>query len=145
MITKPTKNQKPISLDVHLKYRCPNNNCGYEHWLSLLETQTKNFKIVCDCGMVFKPKKIKTLKIIYDDNLLKPDDSSKPLEKPEIKSPDQPKPNESLLNKAIPCLVDLGFTKQEAIDALTSTYIKQPTQDISVWIKNTLLEIRNNG
>ena len=71
MITKITKNQKPISLDVHLKYRCPNNNCGYEHWLSLLETQTKNFKIVCDCGTVFKPKKIKTLKIIYDELLSK--------------------------------------------------------------------------
>lgn len=135
MITKQIKNQKPISLDVHLKYRCPNRDCGYEHWLSLLETQTKNFKVVCDCGTVFKPKKIKTLKVIYDKKTQK--------ETQEIKDSDQP--NEDLLNKAIPCLVDLGFTKQEAIDALTSAYIKQPTQDISIWIKNTLLEIRNNG
>jgi hypothetical protein len=135
MQTKKRKNQKPISLDVHLKYRCPNSDCGYEHWLSLLETQTKNFKVVCDCGTVFKPKKIKTLKIIYEKKIQK--------ETKEIKDPNQP--NEDSLNKAIPCLVDLGFTKQESIDALTSAYIKQPTKDISIWIKNTLLEIKNNG
>lgn len=135
MQTKKRKNQKPISLDVHLKYRCSNSDCGYEHWLSLLETQTKNFKVVCECGTVFKPKKIKTLKIIYEKRIQK--------ETQEIKDSNQP--NEDSLNKAIPCLVDLGFTKQEAIDALTSAYIKQPTKDISIWIKNTLLEIRNNG
>lgn len=142
MIIKIIKNQKPISLDVHLKYRCPNNHCGYEHWLSLLETQTINFKVVCDCGTVFKPKKIKTLKIIYDKKI-QSDRSTTTKEMQEIKDSNQP--NEDLLNKAIPCLVDLGFTKQEAIDALTSAYIKQPTKDISIWIKNTLLEIRNNG
>jgi Holliday junction resolvasome RuvABC DNA-binding subunit len=87
-------------------------------------------------------KKIKTLKIIYDKKI-QLDSSVSTKETQEIKDSNQP--NEDLLNKAIPCLVDLGFTKQEAIDALTSAYIKQPTQDISIWIKNTLLEIRNNG
>jgi hypothetical protein len=142
MITKQIKNQKPISLDIHLKYRCPNNECGYEHWLSLLEAQTKNFKVVCDCGMVFKPKKIKTLKIVYGRKI-QLESSTTTKETSELK--DSKQPSEDLLSKAIPCLVDLGFTKQEATDALTSAYIKQPTQDISVWIKNTLLEIRNNG
>ena len=142
MITKQIKNQKPTSLDIHLEYRCPNNECGYDHWLSLLEAQTKNFKVVCDCGTVFKPKKIKTLKIVYDRKI-QLESSTTTKETSELK--DSKQPSKDLLSKAIPCLVDLGFTKQEATDALTSAYIKQPTQDISVWIKNTLLEIRNNG
>lgn len=80
MKTKKIKNQKPISLDVHLKYRCPNHNCGYEHWLSLLETQTQNFKIVCECGSVFKPKRINKIKVIYKDNKKKIHETKKPVE-----------------------------------------------------------------
>lgn len=139
MQTKKIKNQKPISLDVHLRYRCPNNNCGYEHWLSLLETQTKNFKIVCECGTVFRPKRIEKIKVVYDHKKQKEVKKEKPIEKtiPQI--------NNSLINQAVPSLIDLGFTKLEAIDLLQKAYIKQPIDDLSLLIKNTLLEIRNNG
>ena len=143
MITKIIKSQKPISLDVHLKYRCPNGNCGYEHWLSLLETQTKNFKVVCDCGIVFKPKQINKLKIIYDNKEIKiknnNDDTSN---KPTVVTI---QPSETSLSKAVPYLINFGFTDEEAVEALTKSYIKQPTDNISIWIKNTLLEINNHG
>jgi len=141
MITKPIKNQKPISLDVHLKYRCPNNNCGYEHWLSLLETQTKNFKIVCECGCVFRPKLIKKIKVVYNHKKQKNTKQEKPVEK----TIPQPQINNSLINQAVPSLVDLGFTKPEAVDLLQKTYIKYPIDDLSLLIKNALLEIKNNG
>lgn len=139
MKTTKIKNQKPISLDVHLKYRCPNNDCGYEHWLSLLETQTKNFKVVCECGTVFRPKQIEKIKVVYDQKKQKEAKKEKPVEKT------TPQINNSLINQAAPSLIDLGFTKLEAIDLLSKTYLKLPIDDLSLLIKNTLLEIRNNG
>lgn len=129
MKTKKIKNQKPISVDVSLKYRCPNTDCNNEHWLFLLEAQTKNFKIVCECGTVFKPKRINDLKIVYE-------------KKAKTGTPNK---KDSLIEKAVPSLVDLGFATQEAKELLHQAYIKYPTDDLSLLIKNTLLEIRNNG
>jgi len=139
MKTTKIKNQKPISLDVHLRYRCPNNNCGYEHWLSLLETQTKNFKVVCECGTVFRPKRIEKIKVVYDHK------KQKMVKKEKFVEQSKPQINNSLINQAVPSLVDLGFTRLEAVDLLSKTYLKQPIDDLSLLIKNTLLEIRNNG
>ena len=65
MITKKKKSQKPIDIDAHFKYRCPIETCGYDYWISLKQAQTKNFKIVCDCGEVFSPKPIENIKILY--------------------------------------------------------------------------------
>lgn len=138
MQTKQIKNQKPISLDVHLKYRCPNNDCGYEHWLSLLETQTKNFKVVCDCGMVFKPKTIDKIKVLYKKKLTK-NQASKSIETASDNI------DINMLKIATRSLVDLGFSQQEATNLLEKAYAKQPTNDLSLLIKNTLLEIKNYG
>lgn len=65
---KTKKNLKPISIDLHLKYRCPNKECYIIHWLSLDEVKTKRFKVVCDCGLIFEPKNILKIKIAYDDS-----------------------------------------------------------------------------
>jgi hypothetical protein len=65
MIKQKKKNQKPIDIDAHFKYKCPIISCGYDYWISLKQAQTKNFKIVCDCGEVFSPKPIESLKIVY--------------------------------------------------------------------------------
>lgn len=59
------KNQKPISINYHLKYICPNRKCKNEHWLSSKESKVKNFKIVCDCGKIFSPLPVKKIKICY--------------------------------------------------------------------------------
>ena len=134
MKTKKIKNQKPISLDVHLKYRCPNNECGQEHWLSLLESQTSNFKIVCNCKTVFTPKRIDSIKVLYKKHYSK----NKQLNA-KISSIDP-----ELVKKVIPSIINLGFTKQEALSMIDRAYTKQPTDDISILIKNTLLET-NHG
>lgn len=138
MQTKKIKNQKPNSLDIHLRYRCANEQCYGEHWLTLLETQTKNFKVVCDCGTIFKPKRIKTVKLVYlkekQKDVIKKEKTSL------LKDKDI-----SIIKKAIPGMVSFGFTEKESEDILTKTYIKIPTEDISLLIKNTLLEVRNNG
>lgn len=60
------KNLKPIEIDLHLKYQCP--QCNTYHWLSQSEAKTENFKIVCDCSSVLMPKKISRIKIKYHNN-----------------------------------------------------------------------------
>lgn len=144
MIKKTAKNQKPVGLDIHLKYRCPNHDCGYIHWISLLEAQTQNFKIVCDCGIVFKPKKINKVQILYAKK--NPVKSKIPVHRDENQTTNiVNSPSETILKKAVSYLTSLGFTEPEAINALNKTYSKQPTNNISTWIKNTLLEIKSYG
>jgi hypothetical protein len=139
MITKQIKNQKPTSLDIHLKYRCPNNECEYEHWLSLLETQTKNFKVVCDCGTVFIPKRIKKIKVFYATaNKAKKDKTT--ATKASLTSTVD---INIILEKACSVLESYGFSQAESKDLIEQSYNKQPTTDFGILIKNALLEIKN--
>lgn len=111
------KNQKPISIDAHLVYRCPKTNCGFDHYLSLKETQTKNFKIVCDCGFVFKPKRIKKLKIVYFEpiNINEPKQNDKTVNNTEI-------PIE-LKNESAKLLISYGFTKNESLELIYKAWL----------------------
>lgn len=127
------KNQKPIDYDLHLKYRCPNNKCNCEHWLSIKETKTKNFKVVCDCETTFSPKQIKKIKIVY-------------LEKEEVKDTETKQPEKEtipndLLEKSTETLVNYGFTKEESQKLLISSYIKNITEDCATLIKKALKSI----
>lgn len=65
MMKTKKKIQKPIEIDVSLRYKCINNNCNFDHWIFLREAKTKNFKIVCECGEIFRPKRIKTIEVVY--------------------------------------------------------------------------------
>lgn len=56
---------KPIEIDTYLKYQC---DCGLDHWISLRESQTKKFKIVCDCGLVLRIKRVSDVRIKYHKN-----------------------------------------------------------------------------
>ena len=130
--------QKPISSDVHFKYRCPSSTCTYEHWLSLTETQTKNFKVVCDCGTVFKPKRIKTIQIIYSKNRLR---SNKPVEiklSENIQDPAKLSIDKDLLYKATDIMIGFGFTEQEAISMIQTYYSINPDNNILTLVKNTI-------
>jgi hypothetical protein len=131
---KKMKLQKPININCHLEYRCPNNECYYTHWLSLKETQTKNFKVVCECGFIFKPKQIKSLDVVYEEKI-EPKTETK-----EINIPKE------LLNQASPLLQQYGFTKAEADNILSKTYKNNPflTSTIDL-VKLSLqsLEIKN--
>lgn len=148
MIKLKTKNQKPIETDAHFKYRCP--NCGWDHWISLKESQTKNFKIVCDCDTIFKPKRIKNITIEYykkskqvvnktETTKSQPQESEqKVLEKP-TQSIDK-----SILDKCLKLLTQYGFTNSEAKTLILSAYDRLQVNDIGILIKNVLEFIGEN-
>jgi hypothetical protein len=138
MKTKTLKNQKPIDIDLHIKYACPNKDCGYHHWLSLKETQTKNFKVVCDCALVFKPKRIKTIKITYASSVSKTTKRKEVTKSSAIDNDDKSIPS-YLLEKSIKILVGYGFDKDEAEKLLKDSYSKNPELDCGKLVKNTLV------
>jgi DNA-directed RNA polymerase subunit RPC12/RpoP len=128
-------NQKPIEHDVHLKYLC--KKCGQIHWLSLKESSTKHFKIVCDCGNIFGVKRTSRIKILYS----KVSKTSTTTKSPPTSTP-QPIPD-SLLSQGIGVLLPYGFTKKEASELLEKTYMLHPTQDIASLVKESLSSLRN--
>lgn len=145
------KNQKAIEIDAHLRYICKNPDCGYTHWLSLKEAQTKNFKVVCDCGVVFKPKQVLKLKIVY-----------KKSQKKEEAAPVKEKPSQQCfvnlsaiakeveldvdtLNKCVKILVGYGFTKTESEQLLRNSFRNNPTDDCTTLIKQTLESFGENS
>jgi Holliday junction resolvasome RuvABC DNA-binding subunit len=136
------KNLKPIDIDAHFKYVCPNVDCGNIHWLSLLEAKTNNFKIVCYCGTVSKPRTIKKIKIEYveieypkidiNNNIKNKEDSSQE-SKQELPL--------DLLQKCVKTLVAYGFTEQESNTLIHYSFNQNPTQNISDLIKLALQNI----
>jgi hypothetical protein len=115
---------------LHLKYRCV---CGQDHWLSYLEASTQNFKVVCNCGIVFKVKRINKFKVSYYKN--KKNHISK------NKKSAQTIPQD-LLNKCVKILVPYGFTITESSELLSEVYMKNPTDDCIVLVKNTLASLK---
>jgi hypothetical protein len=163
---KIKKNQKPIKVEAQLVYRCPDNNCGLNHWINLNAAKVKNFKVVCDCGCVFQPKTIKTIKILYKKSKTK-----KPIQKqnntidtvveeheyetytPEYQNDLDTKPEiekqekvvqkipEEILEKGSSVLVGYGFTKQESEKMLERAYSIDPTKDLINLIKLALTKL----
>lgn len=123
------KKEKPIEVDAHFKYRCPKTDCGYLHWLSLVEAQTKNFKIVCDCGTIFSPKRIQKIKIIFCESLLTSHDKTKPIEQ---------KVDVDLVEKCVNVLVGYGFTDIESKELLVKCHKENPSLGSADLIKFTL-------
>lgn len=143
---KIIRNQKPIEIDCHIKYLCPNNKCNQFHWLSLAESRTKDFIIVCGCGESFKVKQIDKIRIRYKQHI-----NSKKNEPPvaqtetlEIEELPVPDPNlfdaKDFINDCAYSLVSFGFSQKEAINLLTQSYNKHPTQNHTELIKQTLLD-----
>lgn len=107
------KRQKPTKVDAHFRYKCPNQDCGYDHWLSLKESQTKSFKIVCDeCSTVFYPKCIAKIKIVYASNT-KIDKTKKHISAPK-----------KIIDDCCTALVKYGFTKKESIELVENHYAR---------------------
>lgn len=126
--------QKPIDHDVYLKYQCPKEDCGQQHWLTLKEAKTKNFKIVCHCETVFKTKQVDKILIKHKKF------STHNTEKVSIKIP------VDLLESCVKILVSYGFDKAESQDLICKSYDKNPTSDSVQLIKNTLMSLEiNNG
>lgn len=101
------KNLRPIDQDVHFKYKCP--VCGINHWLSLEETKTKGFKVVCDCKSVLRVKKIQDIKIKYQKQQAKPNIEL----------------SKSHTDKAIAVLTNYGFSLEECQQLISSCNIQK--------------------
>lgn len=127
------KNLKPTNIDCHLKYRCPDNNCGYDHWISFKEAKTKNFIVVCDCGNTFKVKTVKKIKLIYNQIEIKRID-----EQPEDKNSKIPL---ELLDRCAKMMVGFGFTINESKTLLSDFYDKNKIDDPISLVKNTISNI----
>jgi Holliday junction resolvasome RuvABC DNA-binding subunit len=125
---------KPIEIQASLRYRCPNEDCGYDHWLFLKEVQTKNFKVVCECGTVFKTKRIKILQTIYD----KKQKIKKQMD--EIKSVDT-MDGSSIVSRAINIMINLGYTRKESSKYIKEEYLKSDTNDVSFLVKKAISKI----
>ena len=159
MLKKKVQSQKPIEHDIHLKYKCP--TCDQHHWLAFREAKTKNFKVVCDCNTVFKVKRISAFKIKYQlENksfeiektknevappIVAPPIVTAPVVAPIVVPPvvvppvvAPPQIPLELLNKACKLFITYGFTQKESILLLKSSYEKNPVDDYSSLIKNTL-------
>lgn len=128
MIKTKTKNQRPIEVDASFKYKCPSENCDNEHWLFIRQTQVKNFKIVCECGLVFKPKQIKNIKIIYE----KPTKKRKTSENITDGIP------VDLLDQCAKVLSGYGFDLDESKKLIKQSYDSYKTNDVGSLIKNAL-------
>jgi hypothetical protein len=107
------KNQKPIEINAYFKYRCEDSSCGYDHWISLIEAKTKDFKIVCDCGSVIRPKRIKNISIEYRSKKRPP------------KSKIQSQNNASIIEYCN-VLCGYGFSMEEASKLIEIAYKKLP-------------------
>jgi hypothetical protein len=127
------KKQKPIAIDAYFKYKCPDDNCGLTHWLNLKECQTKNFKVVCDCGVVFKPKLVDKLKVVYVKNKQKKKEDNQTTE---------------IIPEMIDCcsklLIGYGFSESESIDLINKAYSENPTNSPSALIKHILQNLGDN-
>jgi hypothetical protein len=138
---KKIKIQKPIEIDAHLKYRC--YKCSLDHWISLKESKIKNYKIVCDCGIVFSPKRIKNLSINYRLKKKKIQNNSQHTVTPTITQNKDNKHSISpeILEKCSLLLIKYGFTKAEAKNLVIDSYKKTGTDNISILVKDILQSI----
>lgn len=135
------KLEKPIKTDASFLYICPNDNCRIEHWVYLREAQTKNFKVVCYCGTVFKVKQIQNIHINYltiDNNVQKIPENII-CDKPQVVVP------LDIEEKCVKILTEYGFTEIESKDILNKAYQKCATDSPIELIKLSLqlLEINN--
>lgn len=126
MIKKKIKRQKPIDNDIHFKYVCPNTNCLDVHWLSLKQTQTKNFKVVCDCGEIFAVKRIKDIVIDYHTKTQK-----------QQKTSDTNQDHE-FIDHAVKTLLGFGFSNDEASRMVADEYHRTAATNPALLVKNIL-------
>ena len=146
------KNQKPIELDAQFRFICQNIDCGFDHWLNLKQCQTKNFKVVCDCGNIFKPKQIVNIKIQYKNKIKKKEDHQK-LDNSQEKVVHQPviEHNNTTIELVIPeylkttsikILCKYGFTELESENLVLKAFSKNPIDNVSIFVRYIIENIK---
>lgn len=157
-LTKPKKIQKPIEFDAQFRFICPQHDCGFDHWLSLKQCQAKNFKIVCECGHIFKPKRVLKIKILYTKTKNNNNHKSETLSVSQISADsasaelteplnDQPEsiisyPSEYLKTTSIKILGKYGFTDEESYKLVINAFAKNPIDNVSHLVRYILENIK---
>lgn len=142
---------KPVSKDVYYKYIC--TKCGCEHWISHKEACAKNFKIICDCGITIKPKRILDTKIFYakkktntqsvnrvqtkqtKSNNTFTNQTTTPKTKPSVLLDDNVK------KECCDILIGYGFEKQEALILIDKSFSICQTNEVTLLVKTALKNI----
>lgn len=132
MKIKTKKILKPIDVDVSLKYTCPNNDCKFDHWLFLREAQAKNFKIVCECGTIFKPKRIQKIEIVYANQESVKETVDKPKGSGKIKKYPE------FVSRAVNMVVSFGYPKKDAQDKIVLLYEQEKIIDPAILVKKAI-------
>jgi len=135
MQTIKNKRLRPIDQDVHLKYRCL--KCSVDHWLSIKETQTKGFRIVCDCGEILRVKLVEKIDIIYQQTPKKETPLPVVIETPAPEKIIETIPLD-LLTQSCTILLGYGFDIIEAEILLVSTFNEKPIYTCVDLIKQAL-------
>lgn len=149
--TQLIKNLKPLEVEAHLKYRCP--NCEIPHWISLKEASTRGFIIVCECNAILKPKLITDLRLKYEKKKppIKPEpiienvttDQTEVIEPKQVEIEPTPKlvPPKELFDSCLPVLQNYGFTQSEAGELIDITYQEHSSCGLTDFIKHCLKNI----
>lgn len=137
MNTKIKKVLKPIEIDVSFKYICP--NCGHNFWLFLREVQIKNFKIVCECGTISKPKRIKKIEIVYSDK----ESVTRPVDKIECSGTIAEYPE--YVSRAIKMMQSLGYSEADAQKNVLLVYNRDKIENPGILVKKAINNIGENN
>jgi hypothetical protein len=153
--------QKPIDIDAHFKYKCPNKDCCNEHWLSLKEVSIANFKVVCEyCGIVFIPYRVVNICVRYatEDISLKKNRKIFLLKKyKKVPVEDYPTPSETnplnvepdpetetidqTKKRFVETMKELGFDDSREVDEMFNrAYAQCQTRDIKTLFKIAVLD-----
>lgn len=134
------KKVKPIDISASLIYSCP--ECNAHHWISIKAAQVKGYMIVCDCGCVFRPKRVKDIKIIYETK--QPEQTVK--QNQTVQNNTKIVLDDFSLEKCLSILGSYGFTKQESNDLIDKALDATQSRDIKTIVKFCLTNIGvNNG
>lgn len=128
-MTTKIKSLKPIEIDAQFKYKCDNTDCGCEYWLFLNQVKVKGFKLVCDCGAVYKIRLINNVKIEF----AKKKDKENPKQ-----SASQTNDSPEYLKKAYRILEHYGFSNKESVDMVKKVYDITGCTDPVLLVKDAL-------
>jgi len=129
---------EPAGHDIALKYVCPNPSCLFIHWTSLRESQTKNFKMVCDCGNVFIAKRIRDVTINYVCDEKKKEVDSLPIAESPADTTIEDADDLHFLEEAQKTLVKFGFAEREAEYMIFKEYEKSGSTNPATLVKMSL-------
>lgn len=135
------KNQKPIEKDATFRYICPNTDCRFDHWISLKQAKTKNYKIVCDCGTVFQPKTILKIKIVYENKKSTDPETVKQISQ-NTNIDSKPSIPEKFRQIVISLLIKYGFSEIESNNLLEKAFDRNPQSSVANFVKYILSNIK---